>query len=571
MGYIIGELLLRTSRITQEQLERALKSQKEKGGKIGKILIDMGYVSEDDILHALSQGFDVPLVDLELQEIDDQVMDLIPLNMVRRYNIMPVSKRGNTLMIACSDPTDIVATKELSLFTGYKVKPMLASETAIAKAIENYYESSKAVELQKIAEDIGYEDLASMQVLEEEEKLDVAHLEAEAKQAPVVKMVNLMMTDAVSRGASDIHIEPYESEVRVRFRIDGMLHEMLRISLKYKDPIVSRIKVLAKMDIAEKRLPQDGRIKIKMKLKNVAKDLDLRVSVLPTIFGEKVVIRILDKAGLMLDMKALGMEPESLKFFETSIFQPWGMVLVTGPTGSGKTNTLYSAISRLNTPDVNITTVEDPVEFNIKGINQVNVKEEIGLNFANVLRSFLRQDPNIMLVGEIRDNETAEIAVKAALTGHLVLSTLHTNDAPSAIYRLVNMGIEPILINSSVLCICAQRLVRRICQECKRKIDVPAQALVNIGFSEKEAEMVEVFAGKGCATCNYTGYKGRIGLFEVMSVTNTIKELILSGAPLYTIKQKAIEEGMLTLRKSGLYKIMNGITTIEEVLRETAF
>ena len=448
---------------------------------------------------------------------------------------------------------------------------VLASETAISKAIDRFYEQSHAVELQKVVEDIGYDEVASMQVLEEEQAQDVATLEAEAKQPPVVKMVTLMMTDAVVRGASDIHIEPYENEVRVRFRIDGVLHEMIKISHKYKDPIVSRIKVLARMDIAEKRLPQDGRIKIKMRLQGAARDLDLRVSVLPTIFGEKVVIRILDKEGLMLDMSMLGLETQSLHHFEKAIFQPWGMVLVTGPTGSGKTNTLYSAISRLNTSDVNIVTVEDPVEFNLRGINQVNIQENIGLSFAGVLRSFLRQDPNIMLVGEVRDNETAEIAVKAALTGHLVLSTLHTNDAPSAIFRLLNMNIEPILISSSVLVICAQRLVRRICQECKEPVDMPTQALLNIGFTEQDLKTLTVYSGKGCKNCNYTGYKGRIGLFEVMPITTGIKELILSGGSILDIKQKAEQEGMLTLRQSGLNKIQAGITSIEEVLRETTF
>ena len=546
MGLILGELLVRASRITSKQLDEALRYQRERGGKLAKVLVTLGFISEDEILHALSQEFDVPLVDLESYEVDEQVVKMIPINMVRRYNIMPIAKRGNILMIASSDPTDISVVKEISLFTGHKVKLMLASDTEITKAIEQFYENSPqggTAELQKVVEEVGYDDLAQMQVLEEEEKQDVAMLEAEAKQAPVVKMVNLMLTDAVSKTASDIHIEPYETEVRVRFRVDGILHEVLRIGLKYKDPIVSRIKVMAKLDIAEKRLPQDGRIKIKMKFQNTTKDLDLRVSVLPTIYGEKVVIRILDKAGLMLDMGLLGMEEESLIFFEEAIFKPWGMVLVTGPTGSGKTNTLYSAISRLNTPDVNIVTVEDPVEFNIKGINQVNIKEEIGLSFAGALRSFLRQDPNIMLVGEIRDNETAEIAVKAALTGHLVLSTLHTNDAPGAVYRLSNMGIEPILISSAVLAIAAQRLVRRICPECKQPFDVSPQALKNIGFTEQESQSVKVFTGKGCQYCNYTGYKGRVGLFEVMSVTNKIKEMVLTNAPLYELKQESCHQG----------------------------
>ncbi len=566
----LGELLVKTTRISSEQLDRALRMQRERGGKLGKILVNLGFVSEDDILEALSRQFDIPIADLEASDVDEQVLQIIPVAMVRRYNVVPLHKKGNTLHVAVSDPTDIFIVKDLGLFTGYKIKPFLASEVAIAKAIERFYETTQAVELAKVVEDIGYDDVASMQILEEEEQQDVASLEAEAKQAPVVKMVNLLLSDAVKRNASDIHIEPYENEVRIRFRIDGVLHEMIKVALRYKDPIVSRIKVLARLDIAEKRLPHDGRIKIKMKLSGGAKDLDLRVSIIPTIFGEKVVIRILDKEALTLDMTMLGFEPESLLKFEEAIFQPWGMVLVTGPTGSGKTNTLYSAIGRLNTPDVNIVTVEDPVEFNLKGINQVNIHESIGLTFAGVLRSFLRQDPNIMLVGEIRDNETAEIAVKAALTGHLVLSTLHTNDAPSTIFRLQNMGIEPILISSSLLVVAAQRLVRRICQECKQPIEITYQALRNIGYNAQEAETVQVFAGKGCPVCNYTGYKGRVGLFEVMNVTDGLKEVILEGGSMLRIKQRAIEEGMLTLRQSGLIKIKNGVTTIEEVLRETA-
>jgi type IV pilus assembly protein PilB len=567
----LGELLVKRGRLDSDQLDRALKVQREKGGRLGKILVGLGYLSEKQILDALSQQFDMPVVPFEEFQVDENAAKLLPPNMIRRHNIVPLGIQGNTLTIAAIDPTDVFIAKDISLYTGFKVDLVLASETAVNKAIEGFYERSHAVELQKVVEDIGYDEVASMQVLEEEQAQDVATLEAEAKQPPVVKMVTLMMTDAVVRGASDIHIEPYENEVRVRFRIDGILHEMIKIAHKYKDPIVSRIKVLAKMDIAEKRLPQDGRIKIKMRLQGLVRDLDLRVSVLPTIFGEKVVIRILDKEGLMLDMSMLGLETQSLHHFEKAIFQPWGMVLVTGPTGSGKTNTLYSAISRLNTPDVNIVTVEDPVEFNLRGINQVNIQEGIGLSFAGVLRSFLRQDPNIMLVGEVRDNETAEIAVKAALTGHLVLSTLHTNDAPSAIFRLLNMNIEPILICSSVLVMCAQRLVRRICQECKEPVDMPTQALLNIGFTEKDLETLTVYSGKGCKNCNYTGYKGRIGLFEVMPLTTGIKELILSGGSILDIKQKAEEEDMLTLRQSGLKKIQAGITSIEEVLRETTF
>src|SRR5437764_6756392 len=399
--------------------------------------------------------------------------------------------------------------------------------------------------------------------------MDVAALTEGAEEAPVVKLVNLILTDAIKRGASDIHVEPYEKEFRVRFRIDGILYEIMNPPLKLKDAITSRLKILAKLDISEKRLPQDGRIKLKMKLNEKNKELDFRVSVLPTLFGEKIVMRLLDKDNLRLDMTKLGFEPESLVKFEEAIFKPWGMVLVTGPTGSGKTNTLYSALAKVNSPEVNIMTAEDPVEFNLPGINQVQMKEAIGLNFAATLRSFLRQDPNIILVGEIRDFETAEIATKAALTGHLVLSTLHTNGAPETITRLMNMGIEPFLVATSVHLICAQRLIRRICKECTETIDVPYQALIEEGFSPEEAKTVKIQKGKGCAVCNNTGYKGRCGLYEVMEVDDEIKELVLVGASAVELKKKAIERGMITLRRSGLIKVAAGVTTLEEVARET--
>ena len=405
--------------------------------------------------------------------------------------------------------------------------------------------------------------------MEDDEELDVAALAEGAEEAPVVKLVNLILTDAIKRGASDIHVEPYEKEFRVRFRIDGILYEIMNPPLKLKDAITSRLKILAKLDISEKRLPQDGRIKLKMKLNEKNKELDFRVSVLPTLFGEKIVLRLLDKDNLRLDMTKLGFAPESLAKFEEAIFKPWGMVLVTGPTGSEKTNTLYSALAKVNSPEVNIITAEDPVEFNLPGINQVQMKESIGLNFAATLRSFLRQDPNIILVGEIRDFETAEIAIKAALTGHLVLSTLHTNDAPSTINRLMNMGIEPFLVATSVQLIAAQRLARRICQSCKEVVEMAPQALINLGFRKDEIGTFQVFKGRGCDKCNNTGYKGRVGLVEVMIIDDDIRELILTGGTAIDIKKKAAEGGMISLRRSGLIKIKDGITTIEEVVRET--
>ncbi|MBA4418105.1 MAG: type IV-A pilus assembly ATPase PilB [Syntrophus sp. (in: bacteria)] len=569
MAFRLGELLEKMSFITQKQLDEALKTQTIEGGRIGETLVRMGLTTEQGIYEALSKQFGIPMINLENTKIDEDVISLLPLHTVRRYNIMPVRKKGNILTIAIVDPTKIFDLKEIKIFTGYDIEPLLTSETEIAAAIEKYYGTTHNLELKKLMDDLGATDNVSLEIIEEEETGDVAKLESDAKQPPVVQIVNHMFTEAIKKGASDIHIEPYENEVRIRYRIDGVLYEIIKLPLKYKDGVSSRIKVLSRMDIAEKRLPQDGRIKIQMKLDGRMKSLDIRVSSTPTLFGEKIVMRLLDKEGLMLDMRRLGFEPESLNNFEEAIFKPWGMVLVTGPTGSGKTNTLYSAIGRINTPEVNIMTVEDPVEFNINGINQVQVQEGIGLSFASVLRSFLRQDPNVILVGEIRDNETAEIAVKASLTGHLVLSTLHTNDAPSAITRLVDMGIDSFLVATSVILIAAQRLVRKICPECKEEMAHPPRALMNIGFSEEDANTVRIYKGNGCSRCNNTGYKGRIGLFEIMPVTPPIRELVFTHANASEMRRKAIEEGMITLRQSGLIKIKNGVTTIEEVIRET--
>ncbi len=565
----IGEILLKAQLITQEQLDKALEEQKQSGGRVGEHLLRMGYVSEEDILDCFSQQFGVPSINLASFDIDEAVIRLIPADVARKYQFIPVSKSGATLTVAMADPTNVFAMDDITFITGYRVEPVVASETALREAIDKYYGTTHAIELKKVMDDLSTVDEASLEVLEEEEELDVADLESSAEEAPVVRLVNLILTDALKRGASDIHIEPYEKSFRVRFRIDGVLYEIMNPPLKLKDAISSRIKILAKLDIAEKRLPQDGRIKIKMKYQGKPKELDYRVSTLPTLHGEKIVLRLLDKDNLMLDMTKLGFEKPSLKNFEEAIFSPYGMVLVTGPTGSGKTNTLYSAMSRINTPETNIMTAEDPVEFQLPGINQVQMKENIGLNFAAALRSFLRQDPNIVLVGEIRDFETAEIAIKAALTGHLVLSTLHTNDAPSTINRLMNMGIEPFLVATSVNLIVAQRLIRRVCQKCKEPEDAPIQALLNVGFSESEAPNIQLYKGRGCDVCNQRGYKGRVGLYEVLKVTEDIREMILSGASAVELRNRAIEEGMITLRQSGLQKIRDGVTTIEEVVRET--
>jgi len=573
MALKIGEILIKHNLISREQLEKALEHQRIHGGKLGTNLVQLGFVTEEDITLCLSKQFGVPSVNLSFFEIDSSVLELVPAEVCRKYDLIPVNKAGATLTVAMADPTNIHAINDINFICGLSVEPVVAAESSIKEAIDKYYGSAHAVELQKtlekVQEELEVEDVGDVQVLEEAEELDLSDLSKAVEEAPVVKLVNKIIYDACVRGASDIHVEPYEKEFRIRYRIDGVLYVVLNPPLKLKDAITSRIKIMSRMDIAEKRLPQDGRIKVKLKIQDRMKELDFRVSVIPCLFGEKVVMRLLDKDRLMLDMTKLGFEPESLEKFEKAIERPYGMVLVTGPTGSGKTNTLYSAIQKINRPEVNIVTCEDPVEFNMPGVNQVQMHDQIGLNFAAALRSFLRQDPNIILVGEIRDFETAEIAIKAALTGHLVLSTLHTNDAPSAITRLMNMGIEPFLVASSVHMIVAQRLIRRVCAYCKEPVKVSPQALIEIGFSEEEARNITVYKGRGCDKCLNSGYKGRIALFEVLDVTDDIKELILVGASALEIRRKALENGMLSLRQSGLIKIKDGITTIEEVVRET--
>ncbi len=572
MASKIGDILLEKNYITVDQLNEALEYQKKYGGKIGSILVKLGYITEDDITNVLSEQYGVPAINLDFFEIDPDVIKIIPLETAQKYQIIPLSRVGSTLTIATTDPSNIFVLDDIKFMTGFNIEPVIASEGAIMRAIEKYYGTPQSIELKKVYDEIGIEekrDEFDLEVEEEEEEMDVDELKQSSAEAPIVKLVNLILFDAIKKKASDIHIEPYEKELRVRYRIDGILRNVMSPPLKLKDALTSRIKIMSKLDIAEKRLPQDGRIKIKTKVDGKRKEIDFRVSVLPTLFGEKIVLRLLDKENLMLDMTKLGLEPSSLKNLQEAIAKPYGMVLVTGPTGSGKTNTLYSAISQLNKPEVNIMTAEDPVEFNLSGVNQVQIHEQIGLTFAAALRSFLRQDPNIILVGEIRDFETAEIAIKAALTGHLVLSTLHTNDAPSTINRLLNMGIEPFLVANSLLLICAQRLVRRVCSNCKVEDKVPKKALVDIGFTPEEAEDLVVYKGEGCDVCGGTGYKGRVGLFEVMPITEEISEMILIGASARELKRKAIEQGMITLRRSGLIKIKNGVTTIEEVLRET--
>ena len=570
MSQRLGDLLVKEKVITSEQLDKAVRAQKEAGAnaRLGSVLVQLGYVTDEEVTNFLSRQYGVPAINLEYFEIDSSVVKLVPEETAKRYQILPLSRVGASLTIAMVDPTNVFAMDDIKFMTGYNIEPVVASESAILDAIQKAYEEHIAEEnVDELLASMG--DEADVELQADQEDLDLSELEKSADEAPIVKLVNIVLTDAVKRGASDIHIEPYEKEYRVRFRIDGVLQHIMSPPMKLKDAITSRIKIMAKMDISEKRLPQDGRIMLKMHVGGKKKQLDYRVNCLPTLWGEKVVLRLLDKENLRLDMTKLGFEPESLERFTRAVLKPYGMVLVTGPTGSGKTNTLYSSVSLLNKPDTNILTAEDPVEFQLHGVNQVQMKESIGLNFAAALRAFLRQDPNVILVGEIRDFETAEIAIKAALTGHLVLSTLHTNGAPETISRLMNMGIEPFLVATAVHLICAQRLVRRICGECKEELTLSPQSLLEAGFTPEESRTAKVYKGKGCTVCNGTGYKGRTGLYEVMEVDDEIRELILVGASAVELKKKAIERGMFTLRRSGLIKAMGGFTTLEEVARET--
>ena len=570
MSSRLGEILIKENLITSDQLKQALDQQKANGGRLGTYLMKLGFISDDDITGVLSRQYGVPSINLKYYEVDATVIKLIPQDTAIRYQIVPLSRVGSTLTIAMIDPTNVFAMDDIKFMTGFNVEPVVASETAISEAISKFYGSAESEEaLSKVMKDLAAEEAGDLELAADEQETSLAELEKAAEEAPIIKLVNLILTDSLKRGASDIHIEPYEKEVRVRFRIDGILQAVMAPPMKLRDAIISRVKIMAKLDISEKRLPQDGRIMIKYRKDGKIKDLDFRVSTIPALYGEKIVMRLLDKENLRLDMTKLGFEQESLTKFEKAILRPYGMVLVTGPTGSGKTNTLYSSIARLNTPDTNIMTAEDPVEFQLGGVNQVQMKDQIGLNFAAALRAFLRQDPNIILVGEIRDFETAEIAVKASLTGHLVLSTLHTNDAPSTISRLMNMGIEPFLVATSVNLICAQRLVRRICVNCKEPLELPEQALLDAGYTPEEIATTQVSVGKGCSVCNKTGYKGRVGLYEVMEINDELRELILVGASALELKKKAVEQGMIGLRRSGLIKAALGMTTIEEVVRET--
>jgi type IV pilus assembly protein PilB len=570
----LGEILIKENLITHEQLKQALDHQKSNGGRLGNALVRMGFLTDDEVTAVLSRQYGVPSINLAYFEADPNVIKLIPMETAMKYQVLPLSRVGSSLTLAMVDPTNVFAMDDIKFMTGFNIEPVVASEAAILEAMKKYYGSVEDQERKKELEEIvSFIDEGQTETVElegmDEASLNLAEMEKAAEEAPVIKLVNYILTDAVKRGASDIHLEPYEKEYRVRYRIDGMLQTIMNPPNKLRDAIISRVKIMSKLDISEKRLPQDGRIMIKFLKDGKKKSLDFRVSVLPTLHGEKIVMRLLDKENLRLDMTKLGFEQESLTKFQKAIFKPYGMVLVTGPTGSGKTNTLYSSIAQLNKADTNIITAEDPVEFQLPGINQVQMKEQIGLNFATALRSFLRQDPNIILVGEIRDFETAEIAIKAALTGHLVLSTLHTNDAPSTISRLMNMGIEPFLVATSVHLICAQRLTRRICTGCKVEDEVGPQVLIDAGYTPEEVKSVKAYKGKGCATCGNKGYRGRVGLYEVLEITDELRELILVGASALELRKKAAEQGMISLRRSGLIKVAAGFTTLEEVIRET--
>ena len=563
----IGEILVRESIISSDQLKRALNDQRSSGKRLTYSLAKLGILGEKELSDFLSKQYGVPAISLSEFEIDPEVIELVPKEVAIKHTALPVQRAGSTLIVAMSDPSNIYAIDDLKFLTGLNIEPVVATDAAIEDSIQRYYEQPEQLEsYDEVIGDLDFEDIDFGD--EGEDEFSVMDSQAEAEQAPVVKLCNLILLNAISKGASDIHVEPYEKQYRVRYRIDGVLHQEMTPPLKLKNAITSRMKIMSQLDIAERRLPQDGRIKMRIG-KN--REMDFRVSTLPTLYGEKIVMRLLDKEKLELDMTKLGFEKDPLEQFQENIHRPYGMCLVTGPTGSGKTTTLYSALSELNDDEVNISTAEDPVEYNLPGINQVQMHEDIGLNFATALRSFLRQDPDIIMVGEIRDFETAEIAVKAALTGHLVLSTLHTNDAPSTINRLLNMGIEPFLVTASVNMIVAQRLARRICRDCVTEDEqANEQALVDAGMSSAEAKECVPKRGSGCKVCSNTGYKGRVALYEVMVMTDPLKDLVLQGASTAELKAEAIRLGMVTLRRSGLNKVNEGMTTLDEILRVTA-
>ena len=554
-------MLVRHGLVSDQQLNQALEDQKSQGGRLGTSLVKLGFAKEEELSAFLAKQYGMPSINLSDFEIEHEIIRLVAPEIAQKYQVVPVNRAGASLIVAMSDPSNLFAIDDLKFMTGFNIEVVVATESSIKAAIDKYYDQSSSLAM--VMDDLDDIDL---EVVDEHDDVNLRDLERATEDAPVVKLVNFILTDAIKKKASDIHIEPYEKEFRVRYRIDGVLYEQMKPPMKLRAAIISRLKIMAEMDIAERRLPQDGRIKIKLP---GGKDMDYRVSCLPTLFGEKVVCRLLDKSNLQLDMTKLGYEEKPLGWFKEAIHKPFGMVLVTGPTGSGKTVSLYSALAELNDSTLNISTAEDPVEFNFAGINQVQMHEEIGLNFASALRSFLRQDPDIIMIGEIRDFETAEIGIKAALTGHLVLSTLHTNDAPSTISRMLNMGIEPFLVASAVNLITAQRLGRRNCKECSEAEDIPKQALIEAGVAPEEVDQYVCYRGRGCPTCNNTGYKGRVGIYQVMPMFEEIRELVLSGANTAEIKRESMRLGVKTMRQSALSKLKEGVTSFEEVLRCT--
>ena len=557
----VAELLVRGGVVSRDQLNKAQQNGRDSGSSVMKELVQLGFTTEQTLTEFLAKQFGIEKIELAPEEIEESVFTLVPPQLTQKHQLVPTKLTGSILTVAMADPTDLIAINEIKFITGYGVRVVLASPSAIKKTLDHRF---GGVSYDDVLKKFGDSD---MELILEQDDVNLQELQQATMEAPVVTLVNAILADAAKRRASDIHIEPYEKLFRVRFRIDGVLQEIMSPPLRLKNPLVSRLKVMAGLDIAERRLTQDGRIKLKM---GIGGELDIRVSILPTLFGEKVVMRLLDKSNLQLDMAKLGFDPQTLQDFQEAIHKPFGMILITGPTGSGKSTTLYSALSELNKADVNISTAEDPVEYNLVGINQVQVREQIGLNFASCLRSFLRQDPDIIMVGEIRDLETAQIAVKAALTGHLVLSTLHTNDAPSTIDRLINMGVEPFLLTSSINLIAAQRLVRRICDKCKEPIEVTPEALINLGVDASEAAGgFPTFRGRGCNSCNDTGYRGRLAIYEILVMHEGLKELILKSASAADLKREAVKLGMSTLRMSALQKVRDGFTTLEETIRVT--
>lgn len=570
MAKPLGELLVREKLISINQLQRAIEEQKRSGGRLVDNLIKLGFAKDEQLASFLSNQYGLPVVNLDDYPIDMDLIKIVPKEMCLKHTLIPINRASNSLVIAVADPSNIFIVDDIKFLTGYNVERVLASFNQIKAAIDKYYGAGEQGPQSQdgIAASVA-DTLEVLEVITEESgEINIQDLEKSAADAPIVKFVNALISDAIGKGASDIHIEPYERFMRIRYRIDGVLYEVSRPPLAVKDAISSRIKIMAKMNISERRLPQDGRIR--MTFPGDDEPIDFRVSTLPSIFGERIVLRILRKAGLQQDMTRLGFEPRQLEDYKWAITQPYGMVLVTGPTGSGKTTTLYSALMELNTDDVNLSTVEEPVEYNIKGMNQVQVRPEVGLTFAAALRSFLRQDPDVIMVGEIRDLETAEIAIKSALTGHLVLSTLHTNDAPSTITRLLNMGVEPFLVASAVLVIVSQRLVRKICENCKEEISVSSEVLAGLGIPQDQIPGFKVYRGRGCDKCNNIGYKGRTGIYENLRFNREIREAILRGDSTAEIRRIAIKSGMITLREAALTKLKNGITTIDEVIRTTA-